>query len=233
MNNIAGLPRKAAPTPHRCMMDSILGYLGMIFFMFLVLAAAVEVILEVFRGALEAIGISWARSKTSLTEALKLSSEFSLPGDPLDNKILAIIQVTSQYGKKLEDKKEKLDALRESLKNNTLHPLDISKEINLLAADVKYYFDKQESHRIFALRFLSAIIGCLLTWQAHFYVLQMLSQQLSDPTIIQTLDKLHNETINIIIGGLGAAAGSSYWHDKLDKIRNIKNAIAEFNDLRS
>lgn len=56
-------------------MDSLLGLLGMLFFMFLVLAAAVEVILEVLRGILEQFGLTWVKSKVSLDEALRLSSE--------------------------------------------------------------------------------------------------------------------------------------------------------------
>lgn len=61
-------------------MDSLLGALGLLFFMFLVLAAAVEVILEMFRGTLERFGITWAAGKVSLDDALKLAAEFA-PND--------------------------------------------------------------------------------------------------------------------------------------------------------
>jgi len=45
--------------------------------MFLVLTAAVEVVLEVFRGILERLGITWAKGKVSLEAALKLAGEFA------------------------------------------------------------------------------------------------------------------------------------------------------------
>ena len=56
-------------------MNSLLGVLGTLFFMFLILAATVEVILELFRGTLERFGITWAKGKVSLDDSLKLASD--------------------------------------------------------------------------------------------------------------------------------------------------------------
>ena len=71
-------------------MDSFLALLGMLFFMFLVLSAAVEVILEVFRGTLERFGVTWAKNKMSLDTALALAKEFAPNNTELNTKIEAV-----------------------------------------------------------------------------------------------------------------------------------------------
>lgn len=40
-------------------------------------------------------------------------------------------------------------------------------------------------------------------------------------------------TPGIYLSGLGAAAGSAFWHDQLDKLRNIKGAVSQVEDLTS
>jgi hypothetical protein len=52
-------------------MEALLSLLGTLIFMFLVLAAAVEVILENFRGALERFGMTWVRGNITMEESLR------------------------------------------------------------------------------------------------------------------------------------------------------------------
>lgn len=71
-------------------MESLLAMLGLLFFLFLVLGASVEVILEVFRRLLEKFGVTWAKSKVSLDDALKRASEFAPDEKDLHTKLQAV-----------------------------------------------------------------------------------------------------------------------------------------------
>lgn len=67
-------------------------------------------------------------------------------------------------------------------------------------------------------------------WAAHFYILDILAQTISNLHISYLPPKgmLDNPFLNIIVGGVGAAAGSSYWHDQLDRVRDLKTLSKTF-----
>ncbi len=212
-------------------MESLIGLLGMLFFMFLVLAAAVEVILEVFRGLLEQFGFTWSKSNISLEDALKLSSEFSMGNVDLNTRIEAVKSAADQIDKKAQDITTSLKAINERLKLSSSTKEELAAELNSVAYSVKSQLDKIERQRIFILRCIAAIIGCFLAWQCKFYVFQMLAQSKDLANWLAALQGLQPEWINILVGGLAAAAGSSYWHDQLDKVRNIKSVTQELKKL--
>lgn len=85
--------------------------------------------------------------------------------------------------------------------------------------------------RIFILRPIAALIGCFLAWQSDFYVFQILAESPSAKQWLGMLKGLQSEWVNIVVGGLAAAAGSSYWHDQLDKVRSLKAVSAEMKKL--
>ncbi len=66
-------------------------------------------------------------------------------------------------------------------------------------------------------------IGDLIGWQGA------VQGQISPWGAI--LDALLKLTPGIYLSGLGAAAGSAFWHDQLDKLRNIKGAVSQVEDL--
>lgn len=212
-------------------MESLIGLLGMLFFMFLVLAAAVEVILEVFRGLLEQFGITWAKSKISIEDALKLSSEFSMGNVDLNTKLQAVKSSAQQIGTKALDTVAVLETINDKLNLSSSTKEELAAELNSVAYSVKSELDKIDRQRIFMLRCIAAIIGCFLAWQCKFYVFQMLAQSKDLANWLVSLQGLQPEWINILVGGLAAAAGSSYWHDQLDKVRNIKSVTQELKKL--
>ncbi|MEO0250585.1 MAG: hypothetical protein ABIN58_13895, partial [candidate division WOR-3 bacterium] len=106
----------------------------------------------------------------------------------------------------------------------------IPAKLNETANSVKDSLENAERKRIFFLRLISAGLGCLLVWLSGFYVFEILSK---DPNASKwlTSEWLKTDLINILVGGLAAAAGSSYWHDQLDKVRSLKSATQEIKKI--
>lgn len=214
-------------------MENLIALLGLLFFMFLVLAASVEVILEVLRGTLEFFGVKSIKGKISVEDALKLSAEFAPNNIDLNTKIQAVKSAASQIKSTAEAKLSELKTLADKLQALTKDSdtSELAGELNAIAAAVKASIDASEGRRIFILRLIAAIIGCILVYNADFYVFRMLATAPEAKDYLSSLKGLQAEWINIAVGGFAAAAGSSYWHDKLDKIRNLKAAISESKKL--
>jgi hypothetical protein len=213
-------------------MESFVALLGLMFFMFLVLAAAVEVILEMFRGLLERFGITWAKGKVSLDDALKLASEFAPDNTDLYTKIEAVKSAAQQITKTASSKIEELTKLQADLAGAGVPVNVIAAKLNEAANSVKNSLDNNERKRIFFLRLIAAGLGCLLAWLSGFYVFQTLA---ADPKAQEMLgsvvDKLQGPWVNILVAGFAAAAGSSYWHDQLDKVRSLKSVTQEIKKI--
>jgi hypothetical protein len=209
-------------------MDAVLALLGLLFLMFLVLAASVETILETFRGTLEAIGITWARGKVSVEDALKLASEFAPDNADLTTKLQAVKNAAAQISNKASQELQDLNTIQANLNANLPStPATAGAELNAVAASVKDKLEKNERLRIFALRAIAAILGFILVYYADFYVFRIIAQTPATKDLVANLPMLQEAWVNILIGGLAASAGSSYWHDQLDKIRNVKSAVQE------
>jgi hypothetical protein len=205
-------------------MNSLLGVLGTLFFMFLVLAAAVEVILELFRGSLERFGITWAKGKMSLDDSLKLASEFAPNNTELNTRLQAVRSAAEQIKDKVPGELSTLDSLKQKLTAVDAAGVNaLAGELNGVATSIKARLEQSERQRIFILRALAAVVGCLLAWKVHFYVFQILASSPDAKDWLSSLNGLQSGWINVVVGGLAAAAGSSYWHDQLDKIRNLKS----------
>ena len=214
-------------------MESFLALIGMLFFMFLVLSAAVEVVLEVFRGMLERFGITWAKSKVSLDDALALSREFAPDNTELNTRIEAVKATAKQLGDKAAEKITALDQLKENLGAANVNVNVIAGDLNALATSIKMDLDQNERLRVFIIRCLAAIIGCIICWQSEFYIFRILANAPESKEWLATLANLNKPCINILVGGLAAAAGSSYWHDQLDRIRSLKTAAGNLKTLKA
>ena len=216
-------------------MENLIAQLGLLFFIFLVLAASVEVILEVFRGVLDALGFTWAQGKMSLGEALRFASEFSPNRSELNTKLQAVKSAAQQIPEKTQGRLDALEVLGEKLQAQ-LSPRAlelIAAELNALAAVVKTDIESSERRRVFILRLAAALLGCGLVYLVDFYVFRMLANAQEAQGLLASVNGLQAEWINVLVGGLAAAAGSSYWHDKLDKVRAIKALIGEGKSLSS
>ena len=214
-------------------MENFLELIGFLFFLFLVLAASVEVLLELLRGAFEACGFSWQRGKISLDQCLQLAKEFSIDDKELYTKTQAVMSAAEQVRNKVAAKIETLNNIKNSLGDAGVNFDEIGAQLNEIAVAISDELSKSERLRIIILRTIAAILGCFLVWISEFYVFQILAQAIDSNNWSIPLQALQAKWINILIGGLAAAAGSTYWHDKLDQIRNLKAARQEIKKLAS
>lgn len=216
-------------------MDNLIALLGMLFFMFLLLAASVEVILEMFRGGLEWFGITWAKGKVSLEDALKLSAEFAPNSVELNTKLQAVKSTAEQITKTASERLATIEQIKGKI-NGVVDPTvtqEIAAEINAVATAVRADVEASERKRVFILRGAAAAVGFVLVVLSEFHVFRLLAEAPEARPFLDSFPGLQNWWVNNIVGGLAAAAGSSYWHDKLDKVRNLKSLSQELQKLKS
>lgn len=211
-------------------MDSLITLLGLLFFMFLVLSTAVEIILETFRGVLEALGVTWVKSKVSLEDALALTSEFTEPNSELAIKLQAMEKTANQVAGAASGALVKIAELKG---DSSKKIQDVALRLTEISADIKEALDKEERKRVFVLRFITALIGAALVYKTEFFIFDILAKNPEAKQVFGAALKAQAEWVNVLVGGLAAAAGSSFWHDKLDTARKLKNVSSELKKLKS
>lgn len=210
-------------------MEAFLTTIGILFFTFLVLAAAVEAIVEALRGVFEFIPSdnNPLRPRISLDDALKLSDEFAPGNDALKAKVAVIQKVVEQVGSSAAETRNLLDS---ALKQPTQE--DAAAAVSSAVTDLKKKLDGKERFKVLILRALSAVVGCLLVWWTKTNILDILMSQPTPPEwLVQINTVIRGNWLSIILGGLAAAAGSSYWHDKLDQVRKLKAVSSQVSAL--
>ena len=232
-------------------MQDYLGAVGLLFFMFFLVAAATEAILETFRGALERVGITWLKADKSLDDAIKMSTEFLPPGSEARGKIVALQDVVKNLNAVAKDKKEAIDELKtklDAIESGSPIAETLMAEANALAMHVKDAIDNSERVRIFWLRLISGGIAIILSYQADIDALRSMIQ--AYPELFKgtfTIYKIEGSgataavtplgwagrNLGFVLTGIAAASGSSYWHDQLDKVRNLKGVQEQLKKLTS
>ncbi len=216
-------------------MDNAIAVLGTYIALMAVLAIAVEAF------------ISW----------LKIPGNSPLAGKPSPEEVLK--EVTIWIGEdKIELQKGRIEALKKALTSveetvkkiqdkktgasidnvsieNIIEELDddtkrTTKTI-AQAADIatKYYFLNEKKRRSI-IRFLSIIIGIFFAFLFQIDTLEILKDFVTVP---QGLPASVVRTIGIILSGLSASAGSSFWHDQSEKLRSIKKTKESVGELMS
>jgi hypothetical protein len=180
--------------------EGFLTQVALVFAMFLVLAASVEVVVEVLREPLRWLGVP-VRSQVGVEEAIALAA--AVGGASLEARAHALLAVARGLGEKAS---AALIAGREvaTLTGSEAALID-------LASELAAYLDAYDRRKVWVLRTLAGVIGCVLVWSADFRILSVTG--------------LESTWIDVLVGGLAAAAGSSYWHDKLDRVRTLKDAV--------
>ena len=232
-------------------MQDYLGAVGLLFFMFFLVAAATEAILETFRGILERFGATWLRAGKSLDEAVKMSTEFLPAGSEARGKIAALQDVVKHINTVTVDKKTAIGILKgkvDAVLPGSKIEESVVAEINSLAMQVKASMDNSERTRIFWLRLISGGIAIFLSYQADVDALRLMIQAYpelfkgtftfykiegSGATAAVTPLGCAGRNLGFILTGIAAASGSSYWHDQLDKVRNLKSVQEQLKRLSS
>lgn len=200
----------------------VLGVLGAYFAILLVLSVSVETLLEPF---------TWfrgLRKQASPDEVLASVQEWLPDGSEEAKKVVAIQTFASQTKTNMQEIDKSVKALREdAVKALTEMGLEeqvnsVQKDIALKLATLRQKHASVEKSRITTLRVVSALIGVLIAFAMQINTFELLGVLFPDD-VIASLNTRVGHIGGMIATGLAASAGSSFWHDMLGRVRNLKN----------
>jgi len=206
--------------------SAVLGVLGAYFAILLVLSVSVETILEPFTF------FKGLQKQANPDDVVKEVQEWLPEGSGEAAKVVAI----ETFAAKSRIKMDELDSLVESQARNveeTLKKLGLSEQVDIekkkiaikLAALREKYVASQKQ-RITILRTLSAVIGISIAFALQINTFDILGSFFSGD-VAASLNSPVGQVGGIIVTGLAASAGSSFWHDMIGRVRNIKDTVKQ------
>lgn len=206
----------------------LIGQFGVVIFAFFFLSMAVETLLESCRGLLSVFGLDVLQSKGTLEDALAEAADF-VPEDSkahakfsaLAAMVKAKAGVTAETSAKVEKIINDLSVATTAAERDAIAMRDsafLAKE----AEPIKSSLGNDERGRVMQLRLLSAVIGTILAAVAGIN----LSDLWQGEAVVGEAGKME-PWMGYIALGLASAGGSSYWHDWLDRVRELKDVSAQ------
>lgn len=224
--------------------EYLLESLGYGVFLLLILSAVVERGVEALRGILDIIRkykpnlpviFPATPQGVSLEDALKLTDEF-VP-EYKREKALSRIAALKQVSQNVKGKSQKLtariaemEAVLEEYKD-TMQTNDVPKKIletlNNGIAEVSASIKLQDKQRQSVLMVVSATLGVVIAAAADISLFDAFqgTQGIKINSELMSEKGLKALSLGEFITGVAASAGSSYWHDQLGKVRNLKQAF--------
>jgi len=205
---------------------AVLGVLGAYFAILLVLSVSVETILEPFTF------FKGLQKQANPDDVVKAVKEWLPEGSGEAAKVVAI----QSYAEKARVNMAELDRVAKEQAANaeeTLKQLGleekvdtVKKEIAIKLATLRERYTASQRQRITILRSLSAIIGIIIAFALQVDSFNILGSFFS-ANVLASLDTQWGHIGGMIITGLAASAGSSFWHDMLGRVRNIKDTVKQ------
>ena len=201
----------------------ILGIIGAYFAILLVLAVSIETILEpisYFKGL---------RKKIDPEEVLKDLNAWLPANSDAGAKAAAIANLTSEYQATVADLDKRVEEIK-TIASETAKGLGITGQVDELQnkvairlAALREKYALTERRRITLLRSISAGVGILVAILLQINTFELLAALFPQgmPEFFATPYARYG---GMVITGLAASAGSSFWHDQLGKLRAIKDA---------
>lgn len=211
-------------------MESFLSVLGLLLACLLVISAAVEATLEMFRGVLERLGFTFLKGKTSVEDAVKIAKEMGGGGNAaLSVRLAAVESAVAQVSTLKAEKTKVIEDLKRDLAGVAgVAPEDLEARFATVLGDIKGRMDEDERSRVFLLKLLSILIGVGYVSFTGFNAVEIVVEGLKDSNLTLLASRFENlDTmfVNLFLGGIAAAAGSNYWHDALDRVRAAKEVL--------
>ena len=211
-------------------LSAVLGVLGAYFAILLVLSVSVETILEPFSF------FKGLQKPVNPDEVLKSVQEWLPEASGEAAKVVAI----QTFAQKTKLNMADLDKTAKEVSASALKTLTelgyesqvnaSQKEIAIKLATLRERYAASQKQRITILRTLSALIGIVVAFILQINTFEILGSLFSDQ-ITQSLATPLGQYGGIILTGLAASAGSSFWHDMLGRVRNIKDAAKQVENL--
>jgi len=206
--------------------SAVLGVLGAYFAILLVLSVSVETILEPFTF------LKGLQKQTSPDDVVKSVQEWLPEGSGEAAKVIAI----QSFAEKTRTDMADLDKTAKQLATNAVETLKqlgleeqvdmTKKEIAIKLATLRERYAATQRQRITILRTLSAVIGIAVAFALQINTFDILGSFFS-ADVAATLNSPVGQIGGVIITGLAASAGSSFWHDMLGRVRNIKDTAKQ------
>ncbi|HAV76207.1 MAG TPA: hypothetical protein DCX53_02525 [Anaerolineae bacterium] len=204
----------------------VLGVLGAYFAILLVLSVSVETILEpfsFFKGLQKIVGPD---------EVLKTVKEWLPDGSEDAAKVVAI----QTYAQKAKINIDELDKVARDVTVSAvtmLSELGFESQVNgahqviaVKFSTLREKYAASQKQRITILRTLSAVIGISIAFALQINSFEILGALFS-PDIQGSLSSPAGQFGGVVLTGLAASAGSSFWHDMIGRARNIKDTIKQ------
>ncbi len=203
---------------------SAIGVIGAYFAVLLVLAVAVEAILDLIKlGGL-------LRERISPEQVMKDVAEWLPQNQQAQAKVAAITHLVSQYQVKSEEVERELAALR-SLSTETAAALGLGaaaseseKRLAVALHALRKKYTADEAKRVAILRAVSAALGIAIAVALRINTFDLLGPLLPE-SLAGVIQSDAARWGGMLLTGFGASAGSSFWHDKLDKVRAVKESV--------
>lgn len=210
--------------------STVIGVLGAYFAILLVLSVSVETILEPFSF------FKGLQKPANPDDVLKSVQEWLPEGSGEAAKVVAI----QTYTEKTKTNLKKLDATAKELASeaaNTLKQLGMEGQVNIAQKEIaiklttlREQYASSQRQRITILRTLSAVIGIIIAFILDINTFNLLGSMFS-AEVLKSLATPAGHYGGLILTGLAASAGSSFWHDMIGRARNIKDTIKSVEGL--
>lgn len=206
--------------------SAVLGVLGAYFAILLVLSVSVETILEPFSF------FKGLQKQVNPDDVVKSVQEWLPEGSGEAAKVVAIQAIAEKTRTDLAQLErtatEVATNAEETLKQLGLgEQVDIEKKkIAIKLAALRERYAASQKQRITILRTLSGIIGIAIAFALQINTFDILGSFFS-ADVARTLSSPAGQFGGIVITGLAASAGSSFWHDILGRVRNIKDTVKQ------
>jgi hypothetical protein len=207
-------------------LSQVLGVIGAYFAILLVLSVSVETLLEPFSF------FKGLRKTASPDDVLKSVKEWLPEGSDDAAKALAIQTFTEQAQVNVQKLDETVYQLRQSTEkvlvkmdeNENLSAMHT--ELALRLATLREHYASTQKQRITWLRTLSAIIGIVIAFLLRIDTFEILGSLFSADTLSALASPLGHFG-GMFLTGLAASAGSSFWHDMIGRVRNVKDTVKQ------
>jgi hypothetical protein len=208
----------------------VLGVLGAYFAILLVLSVSVETILEPFSF------FKGLQKQANPDDVVKSVQEWLPEGSGEAAKVVAI----QTFAEKSRIDMENLELLAMQAAVSaaeTLKKLGLGEQVNIEKkkiaielATLRERYAASQKQRITILRTLSGIIGVVIAFALQINTFDILGSFFS-AEVMRSLNSQWGHIEGIVITGLAASAGSSFWHDMLGQVRNAKDTVRQVENL--
>lgn len=204
-------------------LTTVLGVLGAYFAVIFVLAVTVETILEPFTW------IKILQKRVSPEEVLSDIKGWLPPIADMGTRAAAIANLSEEYKVNLKDVQTRLNLIN-VMADETARGLGVQKKVDDAEKKIAVYmaalragFALIDHQRITILRIISALVGVAIATMLKIDTFDILGSLL--PLDVHNfLTTSGGQIGGMIVTGLAASAGSSFWHDQLGRVRAIKDA---------